>query len=68
MLLLTLHSLPQDSRFNIIGFGRHWVELFPMSVLKKDKCLKQAIDFVKVSLIKIKFIFLESNFVSVHVA
>ena len=48
ILLLALHNLPENSRFNIVGFGGHWVELFPTSVLRTDKNLKEAADFVKV--------------------
>ncbi|ELR11799.1 von Willebrand factor type A domain containing protein [Acanthamoeba castellanii str. Neff] len=41
-LALFFHSLPVGTRFNVIGFGSHYVKLFPSSRVYDDETLEQA--------------------------
>ncbi|XP_028417262.1 protein mono-ADP-ribosyltransferase PARP4-like isoform X3 [Dendronephthya gigantea] len=47
IFLLALNKLPANARFNIVAFGNQWLELFPSSVEKTEKSLKEAAAFVK---------------------
>ena len=49
ILLLSVQKLPANSRFNILAFGSQWLELFPSSVEKSEKSLKEATAFIKVT-------------------
>ena len=42
-LTLFLHSLPEDSKFNIIAFGSKFVSTFPQSVAYNEENLKIAL-------------------------
>lgn len=49
ILMLAVQKLPANSRFNILAFGSQWLELFPSSVEKSEKSLREAAAFIKVT-------------------